>query len=161
MNIFELSAAKREILEQIEDGTLTAEQAFDTLESIDESLEDKYDGYAAIDASLKLDEEALASEIKRLQARKTAIANERKRLRNNVLASLEALDMKRLKTNRFTISRMQRKAYVITDEEALPAKYRKREFIETIDKKAVEQDLKDGVEVEGAEIQDTQALQIR
>ena len=39
MNIFELSAAKREILEQIEDGTLTAEQAFDTLEAIDESLE--------------------------------------------------------------------------------------------------------------------------
>lgn len=161
MNIYQLSQAKLDVLNAIEEGEITAEQAFDTLESIDESLEEKYDGYASIDRSLSADEDALDAEIKRLKARKDAVTNARKRLRENVLNSLEALDMKKIKTNRFTISTMQRKKYVVTDEEALPAKYRKREFIEKIDKKLIDEDLKAGVEVEGATVVQEKSLQIR
>lgn len=161
MNIFNLSAAKLEVLAQLEDGTLTADQAFDTLEAIDEALEDKYDGYAGIDFSLKADEEALAAEIKRLTARKQAIANERKRLRENVLGSLEALDMKRIKTNKYTISKTVRTNFVITDESLLPDEFRERKLVETINKDAVKERLKDGEQIEGAEIQKATALQIR
>lgn len=161
MNLFEMTMAQKDVLAQIEDGLLTAEQAFDTLEAIEEALEEKYDGYAAIDFSLKSDEEALAAEIKRLTARKTSIANERKRLRERVVSSLEALDMKRIKTNRFTISRAVRKTYVITDESKIPDEFRERKFVETINAAEVKARLKDGEQIDGAEVQEATSLTIR
>ena len=74
----------------------------DTMEALDMEIEDKADGYAKIIKMLGGEIEVIKAETDRLTKRKEALENNIRRLKDNLEATMIALDKKKFKTSLFS-----------------------------------------------------------
>lgn len=159
-NIYELSENYRQVFEAISNGE--DDQVYlDTLEAINDSIEDKADNYMRIIKNSEADIEALDKEIKRLQDKKKVLSNGVKRMKENLQEAMERTNKLAFKTTLFTYG-IQKNAPSLDniDTSKIPKKY----FVEQepkLDKKALLKDLKEGQEINGATIKQTQSLRVR
>ena len=157
MNLYELSTNYLQIQEMIMEG---AEGLEDTLESLNDAIEEKAVGYAKVIKNIEGQVLAIKEEEKRLAERRRSLESNIKRLKENLELSMLDTGKKKIKTNLFTFNIQKNPPSVkILDEEAIPDDYLVEQKPK-IDRKAILNDLKNGVEVEGAEIKQGESLRI-
>lgn len=159
-NLFDLTQNYKQIYDLISEGE-EAEVYLDTLESIDDAIEEKADGYAGVIRQLKSDNDGLTNEIKRLLDRKKANENGINRLKENLQLMMQQTGKTKFKTNLNTFGIQKNPASLnILDEKKIPKKY----FIEQepkLNSQILKKEIKDGIEIEGAELVQTESLRIR
>ena len=150
MNLFELNEKYRE-LEQRDD--LDPETLKDTLDSINDSREVKLDNIANWIEKNQAQIDFLDKKIKQLQADKKSLANRTKSLMAYMTTAIDDSGLKELKTeNHILKPRNYRASVYISDEKEIPSEFVKFKAVETIDKKAIYELLKNGETVRGAEL---------
>lgn len=158
MNLYELSAAYQQIQTMIEDGQ---EGLADTLESLNDAIEDKAVGYAKVMKNLEAQAKAIKDEEARLADRRKSIENNVRRLRESLEQAMNDVGMKRIKTELFSFNIQKNPPSIeVLNDSVIPKGY----FIEQepkLDRKAILQDLKDGKEIAGVEIKQSEGLRIR
>ena len=150
MNLFELNEKYRE-LEQRDD--LDPETLKDTLDSINDSREVKLDNIANWIENNQADIDFLDKKIKQLQADKKSLVNRTKSLMEYMTTAIDDSGLKELKTeNHILKPRNYRASVYISNEKDIPSEFVKSKAVETIDKKAIYELLKNGETVRGAEL---------
>lgn len=158
MRLYDLSTKYQQIQTMIEDGQ---EGLSDTLESLNDAIEDKAVGYAKVIRNLEAQANAIKDEEKRLAERRKSLENNIKRLKESLQEAMISSDMKRIKTELFSFNIQKNPPSVfVRSEHAIPKNY----FVEqapVLDKKSLLADLKEGKEVPGVEIRQSEGLRIR
>ena len=150
MNLFELNEKYRE-LEQRDD--LDSETLKDTLDSISDSREVKLDNIANWIENNQADIDFLDKKIKQLREEKQALSNKNKSLMEYMTTAIDDSGFKELKTeNHILKPRNYRASVYISNEKDIPSEFVKFKAVETIDKKAIYELLKNGETVRGAEL---------
>ena len=159
--IYEITGDYFRLMEMAEEEDLDPQALADTLESLDGEFEDKADGYAKILGQLAADAEVLKKEEKRLSDRRKVLENNTKRMKETLQKAMEAIERPKFKTKLFSFGIQKNPPSVVVDDvEAVGVDY--WEYPEpVINKKKMLEDLKAGVEVSGAHIEQGQSLRIR
>lgn len=159
MKLYELSNSYIKLLEIAED--LDATTLEDTLSSINEAFEDKVENTAKVIRQLEAQAEAIRFEARRLDNRARAMEKNAKRLKEYLQEELERTGKTKVKGSLFTIGVQNNPPSLeVLDERKIELDYFNHPE-PVLDKKAVLQTLKRGIEMEGARIKQTRSLRIR
>ena len=148
---------RNQIAEQLE----TAENPAELIESLDKAVQVKAAGIAIYLERLDSMTTALEETIKKLQARKKAFQNRKERLKEYTLVAMKQHGIQKIECPECTISIQENNPSVDDYEPKLiPAEYWKQPE-PVLDKKALLDDLKAGVIVQGARLKQTEGIRIR
>lgn len=148
------------IYQQIYDLDMDDETKQDTLDSIDwnEDYENKVEGYIKVIKNLDADIEARKNEIDRLKKLNDADKAKKERMKSTLEESMELTGHDRVDTPLFKVSFRKSEA-VEVDDLLLPESYKVATY--KPDKKRLKEDLKNGLEILGAELVERKNLSIR
>jgi hypothetical protein len=156
--LYELAGAYAELQARAEDG----ENISSALAELDDALEVKAERVAAVLRGLVADQETLKTEERRLSARRKAVEANEERLRAYVRENMLAAGIKRIKCAAFTLWITEREQLVITDEDQVPADYKRTVTEVRLDRAALAEAYKrDGELVPGTEVQTQHVLTVR
>lgn len=132
----------------------------DTLDSIDwaEDYENKVENYVKVIKNLDADMEVRKNEIERLRKLNDADNSKKERMKEAVKESMELTGHDRVDTPLFKVSFRKSEA-VEVDDLLLPEAYKVATY--KPDKKHLKEDLKNGLEILGAELVERKNLSIR
>lgn len=148
---------RNQIAEQLE----TAENPAELMESLDKAIQVKAAGIGIYCGKLDGMVAALDDTIKKLQARKKAFQNRKESLKAYTLEAMKRHDIQKIECPECTISIQENNPSVDDYEPKLiPAEYWKQPK-PVLDKKALLDDLKAGVIVQGARLKQTEGIRIR
>lgn len=158
MNLFELTSNYQRVLEVAEQ--LDSETLKDTLDSINESIELKVENTAYVIKTLEAKAKAYKDEMDRMAKAKKAIDNNVDNMKLYIQQAMEQVgtDLIEGKTIKVTIQG-NGPSVLVEREESL-----KEYMIEQpmkLDRRSLLEDLKQGVVVAGAELQQTRSIRIR
>ena len=157
MNLYELSIA----FQKVQNMDLDPEVMQDTLDSIEGTLESKLENTVKVIRNRKARREALKAEEDRLKKARQSEENAVKWLETYVKDNLKLIGKNKYEAGMFKLSIQKNPVSVnITDKKILPEDYlipQPPKVNNTTLKKA----LKDGIEVPGAELKQTEGLRIR
>ncbi|MCH4010565.1 MAG: siphovirus Gp157 family protein [Furfurilactobacillus sp.] len=133
----------------------------DTLEAIAGGIEDKSANYAVV---IKETNSTLAkydAEIKRLQAERKRIANNQKYMKQFLLNSMNLANIKKIESVRGSV-RIQKNPVklMVNDESLLPDKFFTIHEVKELNKSQLKDALKNGLEVNGAHLEQGESLRI-
>ena len=133
----------------------------DTLEAIAGGIEDKGANYAVV---IKETNSTLAkydAEIKRLQAERKRIANNQKYMKQFLLNSMNLASIKKIESVRGSV-RIQKNPVklMVNDESLLPDKFFTIHEVKELNKPQLKDALKNGLEVNGAHLEQGESLRI-
>ena len=161
--IYELTDEYVELLNMLEDPEIDPEVLADTMEGLSGEIEAKADGYAKVIAELNAAIAGLKAEIERLTNRKTTMENNVKYLKSTLQFAMETTGKTKFKTDLFSFSVQKNPASVVIDEpylENIPDKYLIPQDPK-IDKAKIKEDLKAGIDIGIAHLEQSQSLRIR
>ncbi len=160
MSLYDLTADWQQVYDMEE---LDVETWADTLESIEGEIKDKAINIGYVVKNLEADEAAIDAEIKRLQAKKKVVVKKKQGLKDYLQNSMIAVGIEKIKSAVFNI-RIQKnpKSLKFDNEE----QFMRNEFYDNyfipqppkLDKKQMLEDLKNGVVIEGVELQQSESL---
>lgn len=163
MHLYELTNNYQKVMDMLEDDEVNVESIKDTLESIECAIEVKTHNTVALVKTLDMYSKGIDEEINRLQAKKKAMDNKRESLKSYLFGQLELAKLTEVKTKLFSIKQQNSKPSVIIENEKLiPSKYQTvipKSF--TIRKDDIAADLKAGIKVRGAKLQENKSWRIR
>lgn len=148
------------IYQQIYDMDMDDETKQDTLESIDwtEDYENKVENYIKVMKNLDADIEARKNEIDRLKKLNDVDKSKKERMKIDLATSMELTGHEKVDTTLFKVSFRKSEA-VEVDDLLLPEAYKVATW--KADKKRLKEDLKNGLEILGAELVERKNLNIR
>lgn len=159
MNLYELTDTYLTLLSN--QNEMDEEVFIDTLSSIEESISLKAENIGKLIKSIEGETDTVDKEIKRLQAIKKQKQNKVSSLKEYLLNEMKRLNAPRIKTDYMTISiRNNPQSVNVLDETRIDRAY----FVPTeprLDKRALLEDMKAGLVVDGAELQRTESLQLK
>ena len=157
MNLYELSLA----FQEVQNMDLDPEVMKDTLDSIGGTFENKAENMAKLIRNLESDRLAYKEEEDRLKTKRQAVENKLEWLKTYLKDCMKLIGKTKFKSGMFNFSIQKNPVSVnITDKKILPEDYlipQPPKVNNTTLKKA----LKDGIEVPGAELKQTEGLRIR
>lgn len=157
--LYQLSESYLRVLEMAEQ--IDAETLKDTLDSIHDAIEIKVENTAKVVKELEGKQLVIDAEIKRLQERKSTLQNNVKGIKGYLQEEMEKIGKTRIKGELFNVGIQNNPVSVrVLDERLIPKGF----FVEQapkLDKKALKEELKDGLEIAGAELIQTRGLRIR
>lgn len=157
MRIYELTDAYQQIINLMEEGDA---DLTDTLESIDEALEVKLENTAKVIRTVEAEANAIKVEEERLKKRRQVMLNNADRMKQYIFEAMQATGKEKLKGVHVSLRLQNNPQSVnVLNDKAIPAHYLV-EQPSTVDKKALLQDLKNGIAVEGAELKRGKSLHI-
>lgn len=157
MNLYELSIA----FQEVQNMDLDPEVMKDTLDSIEDAIENKAENIAKLVRNLESDVSAYKEEEDRLKTKRQAAENKVKWLKTYLEDNMKLTGKTKFKSGMFNFSIQKNPASVnITDERIIPEEFLIPQ-LPKIDKTALKDVLKNGVEVPGAELKQTEGLRIR
>ena len=157
MNLYELSVA----FQEVQNMELDPEVMKDTLDSIEDAIENKAENIAKLVRNLESDVSAYKEEEERLKTKRQATENKVKWLKTYLEDNMKLTGKTKFKSGMFNFSIQKNPASVnITDERIIPEEFLIPQ-LPKIDKTALKDVLKNGVEVPGAELKQTEGLRIR
>ena len=162
MTLYDISEQFMQLLEMAEDPDVDPEVLEATMEGLQGDFEDKADGYATVIASIKGDAAMLKEEIDRLTNRKRTMENNVKRMLQALENSMRLIGLQKFKTTRFSYNIQKNPASVVLDVDpsALPADYLIPQEPK-VDKAKIKEDLKAGIDIGVAHLENTESLRIR
>lgn len=162
--IYELTGELMSLYEMANDPDVDEECLIDTIEAVEGEFEIKADGYVKVMKQLEADSEALKKEADRLTARRKTIEKNIERIKSNLERAMILTDKRKFNTDLFTFSIRKNPAKLVLAEDIdigdLDAEYIKFADPE-IDKSAVKEALKNGVELSWAKLEQSESLSIR
>lgn len=157
--LYELSTGYKNIEYLLENGEDNEELAA-VLNSLGEEIEDKAENIAKILKNNEADIKAFKEEEKRLAERRKVLENSNKRLKEYLEENMKMTGKTKFKSGTFSFNIAKNPASVeITNVDMISSDY--KTYTEVLDKKAILQDLKDGKDVQGAILKQTESLRIR
>ena len=157
MNLYELSLA----FQEVQNMDLDSEVMKDTLDSIGGTFENKAENMAKLIRNLESDRLAYKEEENRLKTKRQAVENKLEWLKTYLKDCMKLTGKTKFKSGVFKFSIQKNPVSVnITNKKILPKDYlipQPPKVNNTTLKKA----LKDGIEVPGAELKQTEGLRIR
>ena len=161
MKLYELTAEYKNILDLIE--VDDSEGLKLALEQLDGEIETKVENSVKVIKSIEGDILALKEEEKRLAGRRKALENKVSSMKEYIEHNLNFIEDKKVKTTLFTVAMQNNKKSVnILNEEVIPEEYVKTVTTTSIDKVALYEAMeKQGLEIDGVELVQTQSLRIR
>ena len=158
MRLYELTSSYEQLLEMAEQ--LDEETLRDTLESINEAIEDKVENTAYVIKSLEANVKVIDEEVKRLQAMKSTQQRNIKSLKEYIQESMEKVGLGKIEGSLIKVSIQNNPPSVRLDDDFKIGKY--LVSVEPkFDKKAILSDLKQGLDVPGAEMVQGKSIRIR
>lgn len=156
MKLYEITEAYNSLL----DTDLQGEDIEKALKVIDDEFSVKAENIAKLISSIKGDIEAIKLEEKRLQGIKKSKESTIKGLEDYLFNNLQFVDKKKIQTPLYKISIAKNPPkLVIKNEDKVPDKYLK--VIKQVDKAKLKEDIKSGLEVDYAELIQTESLRIK
>ena len=152
-----------EIVEAYENAKLLGLEQEDlktVLDSINISLKEKAINIAKIKFDLKSDIDSIKVEKKRLSDRQKSLENNLKRLEEYLSDAMLATGVEEFKTPLFTIN-FRKSTKTVVNMENLDKNYIKQVVTLSADKMKIKKDLKAGIEIKGASLEEHQNLQIK
>lgn len=168
--LYELTGDFLSLMNMLYDEDVDEESLLDACEHIEAQIEDKADGYAKIIKEIEVNIDGIKAEEKRLKDRRAALENRAEILKHNLEGTMRAMGKTKFKTDLFSFGIRKNPASVkIVDPATFIEQCQKdgrndllRFKDPEIDKAAVKNAiLKDGEVIDGAEIVQTEGLQIR
>jgi hypothetical protein len=151
-NLFDLSEEQRKIMEAIEAGELSPDDAKDTLEGAEGALNDKLINYCHVHRTLNQQLDTISAELERLTTLKKQKTNEINNLLRWMLVGLENANIKKLDLGVYKIhTRAGTEQVRVLDNDKVPDVYVTTKTTFTPDKRAILKALKAGAEVAGVE----------
>lgn len=148
---------RNQIAEQLE----TAENPAELIESLDKAISVKAAGIAIYLERLDSMTTALDETIKKLQDRKKAFQNRKERLKEYTLEAMKQHGIEKIECPECTISIQKNPPSAeVYEPKMIPVEYWKHPE-PVLDKKALLDDLKEGVVVQGARLKQTEGVRIR
>jgi len=162
MKLYELTDQYNTFLERIDD--FDEETFKDTLEGLQGDISVKAENMAKMVKCIEADITAFKIEADRLTARKTTLENRKNSIKKYLQDQLTLVNMKKVKAGLFTVSIQKNPAHAkIVDEDLF--KVDVKEYLKypapTIDKTRLLKDLKAGLDVKGAYLEQTESIRIR
>jgi len=153
-NLYELTDGYTKALSELLEIDGLDDQTFaDTMEGLELELEDKLFSTAAYMQNLSADIQPLRDAEDRIKARRITLQNKIDRLKEYVRFNLEQSGIPKIERPEFKMSlRKGVESAFIKDEDSIPENYINMKTLESIDKKKLTKDLKEGVEISGAEL---------
>lgn len=157
MNLYELSVA----FQEVQNMDLDPEVMKDTLDSIEDAVENKAENIAKLIRNLESDVSAYKEEEDRLKTKRQSTENKVKWLKTYLEDNMKLTGKTKFKSGMFNFSIQKNPASVnITDERIIPDKFLIQQPPK-VDKTSLKEALKNGIEVPGAELKQTEGLRIR
>jgi hypothetical protein len=158
MRLYELTSSYEQLLEMAEQ--LDEETLRDTLESINEAIEEKVENTAYVIKSLEANVKIIDEEVKRLQAMKSTQQRNIKSLKEYIQESMEKVGLGKIEGSLIKVSIQNNPPSVRLDDDFKIGKY--LVSVEPkFDKKAILSDLKQGLDIPGAEMVQGKSIRIR
>jgi hypothetical protein len=158
--LYELNAQYQQLIDLISNSDEERPEFTDTLESIEDAIEDKLENTAKVIRAIEAEANAIKVEEDRLKKRRQALEGNADRLKDYIFQTMQLTGRDKVKGAHVNLRLQYNPPSVqLLDEALIPARYLV-EQPSTVDKKTLLQDLKNGVAVEGAELQRKQALRI-
>lgn len=164
MNLYEINEHLKKVIEEgFSVDEETGEILFDeeNLNELKEAFVDKIDGIACYIKSLNAKAEAIKKEMDNLKARKEACERKADKLKDYIANNLKVVDMDGIETTRNKIGFRKSTSVKVNDPSLVPYKFRQTETVYKIDKKEILKNLRDGIVVEGCELEVKSNLQIK
>lgn len=159
--LYELTEMYQNISNLIEEDAdnETLEKALD---EITDNIQIKAENMAKLIKSIEGNINALKDEEKRLQAKRKALENKVVSIKRYLEEQLKVMGLNKVQGNLFTVSIQKNPQSVnILNEDLIPEQFKKVVTTTKIDRKELLAALKEGQEIEGAEIKQTESLRIR
>ena len=157
--LYELSTGYKNIEYHLENGEDNEELAA-VLNSLDAEIEDKAENIAKLIKNYESDINAFKEEEKRIAERRRTLENIVKRLKEYLFNNMKLTGKTKFKKGTFSFNIAKNPASVeITNVDIISSDY--KVLTETLDKKAILQDLKNGKDVQGAILKQSESLRIR
>lgn len=161
MTLYELTDNFRQVLEMAQDPNIDEQAIIDTLEAIGGEIEYKADGYAKVIKELDADSEKLTAEITRLTERKKTLQNNIKKMKELLTNAMIMTGKTKFKTDLFSFSVGKNPPALVIDNSAIiPAEY----YVEQepkLDNGKIKEELKNGVQLDFAHLEQTEGVRIR
>lgn len=158
MKLYELVDAALDLQEQLEAGEMDEQSFVEAIDAI--GLDKKVENVCGVLRNLEAEAEAFKTEKERLAAREKTARNAVERLKAYLVDNVKALGVKTIKAGTFSLSLSKSKSVEVLDAAKIPAQYL-IEQAPKIDKTNISKALKDGVEVPGARLLESEYLRIR
>ena len=157
--LYELSTGYKNIEYLLENGE-DNEELQAVLDSLGEEIEDKAENIAKILKNNEADIKAFKEEEKRLAERRKALENSNKRLKEYLEDNMKMTGKTKFKKGTFSFNIAKNPPSVeITNVDIISSDY--KVLTETLDKKSILEDLKNGKDVQGAILKQSESLRIR
>lgn len=148
---------RHEIAEQLEDAVNPAE----LMEKMEAAVQVKASGIALYCEKLDAMIDAVDATIRKLQARKNALKNRKESLKEYTLAAMQTHGIKKIECPECTISIQKNPPSVeVFEERLIPGEYWKQPA-PVLDKKALLEDMKEGLVIDGCCLKQSEGLRIR
>ena len=165
LSLYQLTGDWLALAEKLSDMDLDPQTIADTIEGseVQMALEEKVQGYEMVARTMEAPRSFIQAEIKRLQGLDKAIELRAKSLRERVQDTMTAMGVQKIACPLFEV-RIQKNpaALDVYDERMVPAEFwHTPEPATTLDKAALKAALKEGREVQGARLTQSESLRIK
>lgn len=160
MNLFELTENYVKFFTEFENADEITEEMQEMANNLNVEIEEKCDNYAKMIRNLEADVEAYKNQEKIFNEKRKSAENKVKWLKQNLQASMELQNRKKVKTDLFSFN-IQKNApsLEIRDEKNIDDSYYVIE--RKLNKKELLSDIKEGLIVDGVELKQSESLRIR
>jgi hypothetical protein len=163
-SLYELTAERLAIKEKLESAGLDEVTIADTLSGTSTEITKKIEDYGYVIKNLRAPVVAIDEEIKRLQERKKQMEKEAERVEFWLFENMVKAGISKVECPLFTIALQKNQPSVhVADEASIPAEYWRLPPPpeKVLDKKAIAAAIKEGKEIPGAFLQQSQRLVIK
>lgn len=160
MKLYELTQNYMNLQELLEDPEIPQEMIVAALNEVTEEIEEKAENIAKLIKSIELDAAAIKEEEVRLSSKRKSLEGRVKNLKEYLEGAMRAVDKKKIKGKLFSFNIQKNPASLdIYDTSMIPKDYIK--VVETFDNAEIKKALKEGKEVPGAILMQSESLRIR
>lgn len=155
MKLYEIVEAYQNLSELEE-----SEDIKKALDVISDEFDVKAENIVKVIRNMEADEKALRDEEIRLADKRKSIGNKKENLKEYLFSSMRAIGKPKMKAGIFNINIQKNPQSIkIIDENIIPDKYKITSY--KLDKKQLKEDIKEGLDIEGAELVQTEGIRIR
>ena len=158
MNLYQITQSTQQLLEMLSEGEIPEDVYKDTVDAL--GAENAIDDVVKAIRNKQAEAEAFKAEADRLIEKKQAAEKAIDSMKKLILDYMRATDQKKTGTGLFTVSRRSSKSCELTDETKIPEQYLIPQPAK-INKKAILAELKEGKEIAGARLKESESIMIK
>lgn len=162
LTIYQIEQNYKQLAEQLidNDGELTTELA-EQLAITEEQLQNKSVAYSFVIKQMDADIDIIDAEIKRLQAAKKQREKATEYLKDRIKHAMDLFSIEEIKTPLVKINFRKSESVEVENVNALPYAYKTVKVVETADKVAIKEAIKNGADIIGCRLVANKNLQIK